>query len=235
MSSITSISTNQSSYYKNSLANLDKDGNGKISSQEFTLAKPADVSDTQSASLFDRLSNGNSDGIIFDQTTSSDSDADSDSDYSVMSDMMSRMMSLMQTMMSETASDPSAAQSSGDDNPLLKADTDNDGKITLSEFISGKPEDLTEEQATELFAKMDTESQGYITTDSVKNGPPEQPSGPPPSGPPPSEQASGSTETEDDTSDTLLLETLKSIQEAIEQYRLNIADTTTTQETAFTL
>jgi Ca2+-binding EF-hand superfamily protein len=228
MSSITSISNNQSSYYKNSLASLDKDGNGKISSQEFSLGKPDDVSEAQSNSLFDKLSNGNSDGLIIGQSDSSDSDSDDD-DYSAMSDMMSRMMSLMQSMIDSAASDKTTPQNSTEDNPLLKADADNDGKITLAEFLKDKPEGLSDEKATEMFTKMDKDSLGYITTDSI-----EKPPGPPP-GMDESAGTDSSSDTSDDSSDSLLLQTLKSIQDAIDQYKLSIGDNTSTENGVYTL
>ncbi|MDO6963111.1 EF-hand domain-containing protein [Rhizobium alvei] len=50
-------------------------------------------------------------------------------------------------------------------NMFSKTDSDSDGKVTESEFVSARPKEISEEQASKLYASIDTEGTGSISFD----------------------------------------------------------------------
>lgn len=46
-----------------------------------------------------------------------------------------------------------------------KIDTDQSGSVSLSEFVAGRPKDMSEEDATKIFKSIDTGGTGSITQD----------------------------------------------------------------------
>ncbi|GAJ92432.1 hypothetical protein RRH01S_03_05070 [Rhizobium rhizogenes NBRC 13257] len=76
---------------------------------------------------------------------------------------------------------------------MIKAmDTDGDGNISEAEFVAARPSDVSEEQATNLFASFDTENTGSLTesqlASAMQSG--QQPPPPPAGGPPSDDQLS---------------------------------------------
>lgn len=65
---------------------------------------------------------------------------------------------------------------------LAKIDTDGDGSISRSEFVSGRPDGVDADQAGALFDSLDTESTGSLTTEQIKDGMESHRPGPPPPG-----------------------------------------------------
>ncbi|MGO8536241.1 hypothetical protein ACC756_39345, partial [Rhizobium ruizarguesonis] len=46
---------------------------------------------------------------------------------------------------------------------LSDLDTDGDGLVTLDEFMAGKPDEITESQASQLFSLLDTSGTGSLS------------------------------------------------------------------------
>lgn len=46
-------------------------------------------------------------------------------------------------------------------------DTDGDGNVSLDEFVSARPSDVSEDQATNLFNSFDSEGAGSLTTEQL--------------------------------------------------------------------
>lgn len=75
-------------------------------------------------------------------------------------------------------------------------DSDGDGTITQDEFVASRPDDVTEEMATNLWNSFDTEGVGSLSTDDLTTAMSSGMQGPPP--PPPMEE----TSTTEDTAST---------------------------------
>jgi Ca2+-binding EF-hand superfamily protein len=112
-----------------------------------------------------------------------------------------------------------------------KIDADGDGTVGKEEFISNRPEQVSEEQANEMWSKLDTSKSGSLTesqfvTAMESQGPP---SGPPP-GPPPGaagvETSSGSSSTtSSEQATTYSNDLVKALLAAINEYTLTTAKT----------
>lgn len=179
MSSIGSASSN-SAYLSKMLGRMDSDSSGSISKDEFISGRPKGASADQSATLFDALD-------------SSQSGAMSVSD---MASAFQQMSSLMQATMLQ-AQEASATQAqAGQRGPdaagmFTKLDSDGDGAITKDEFLAGKPDDVSDEQAASLWSQISGDNGDSLTQEQFVSGmqSAEQSrqagrSGPPP-GPPP--------------------------------------------------
>jgi Ca2+-binding EF-hand superfamily protein len=51
-----------------------------------------------------------------------------------------------------------------------KLDTDQNGALSQDEFVSGRPKDVSEAQASKLYSKMDTSGSGALTEDQFDQG-----------------------------------------------------------------
>lgn len=99
-----------------------------------------------------------------------------------------------------------------------KLDSDGDGKVTKDEFVSSRPEDVSEEDAAAFYDKIAEESGGdadsglsedEFTTGMQKAGPPP---GPPPGGGAPPAASSDEDDDEDDTTTSTTTTTSSSAQ-----------------------
>jgi hypothetical protein len=65
-------------------------------------------------------------------------------------------------------------------------DSDDNGKVTKDEFVSGRDKHMSEDDAGKIYASIDTENTGSITEDqfasSIKSHERDRPNGPPPGG-----------------------------------------------------
>ncbi|ANL31399.1 hypothetical protein AMC90_PD00374 (plasmid) [Rhizobium phaseoli] len=50
---------------------------------------------------------------------------------------------------------------------LSDLETDGDGLVSLEEFTAGKPDDVTESQASQLFALLDSSGTGSLSVQSA--------------------------------------------------------------------
>jgi Ca2+-binding EF-hand superfamily protein len=130
------------------LSDLDTDGDGQVSKAEFVAGRPSDVSEEQAGTLFDSF--------------------DSEGAGSLSVDTLTEAMSAQQ---SERPEGPPPSSSDDDDDQfaslLSDLDTDGDGLVTLDEFMAGKPDDVTESQASQLFSLLDTSGAGSLSAQST--------------------------------------------------------------------
>lgn len=101
------------------LSDLDTDGDGLVSKAEFVAGRPSDVSEDQAGTLFDSF--------------------DSESAGSLSADALTEAMS---SPSSQRPDGPPPADDDQSASLLSDLDTDGDGRVTLEEFMAGKPEDV---------------------------------------------------------------------------------------------
>ncbi|WP_240535472.1 EF-hand domain-containing protein [Rhizobium freirei] len=56
------------------------------------------------------------------------------------------------------------------DQLFASLDTNQDGKITQSEFVAGRPKDMSESDAANLFKSIDRQNSGSLTKDQLAGG-----------------------------------------------------------------
>lgn len=198
MSSITSAS---SSLYtrpspQDMFKKLDADGDGQLTKAEFVDGRPSDVSEAQASKLFDSIDSEGT-GYLTESTFAQAAPPANGADG------LSRLDSeTMQTLLSALGAGESEQSATSPEDRLselfAKLDTDGDGNVTKEEFVAGRPDDVSEEQAASLFDKIDSESTGSVDEEGFVSGMMAQgPMGPPP--PPPMASGSDSDEDDDDT------------------------------------
>ncbi|CAK11779.1 EF-hand domain-containing protein [Rhizobium johnstonii] len=129
------------------LSDLDTDGDGSISKDEFVAGRPSDVTEDQAGTLFDSF--------------------DSEGAGSLSVDELTEAMSAEQSQRSEGPPPPPPAEDDESQSLLSDLDTNGDGLVTLDEFMAGKPEDVTESQASQLFSLLDTSDTGSLSVQSA--------------------------------------------------------------------
>ncbi|MGO8245410.1 EF-hand domain-containing protein [Rhizobium leguminosarum] len=129
------------------LSDLDTDGDGSISKDEFVAGRPSDVTEDQAGTLFDSF--------------------DSEGAGSLSVDALTEAMSAEQSQRSEGPPPPPPAEDDQSQSLLSDLDTNGDGLVTLDEFMAGKPEDVTESQASQLFSLLDTSDTGSLFVQSA--------------------------------------------------------------------
>lgn len=146
---------------------LDTDDDDTVSREEFVAGRPDDLSEEEANALFDEIAGEDSDSATEEQFTAG-----------------------MQPPQA-----PSSGGAGGMASPeeiFAQLDTDGDDTVSLEEFVAGRPDDVSEEQATALFSSIAGEDADSITEEQFASAMP-----PPP---PPMEQASQTATS--DTSDT---------------------------------
>ncbi|MBA1344995.1 EF-hand domain-containing protein [Rhizobium sp. WYCCWR 11146] len=129
------------------LSDLDTNGDGSISKDEFVAGRPSDVTEDQAGTLFDSF--------------------DSEGAGSLSVDALTEAMSAEQSQRSEGPPPPPPAEDDQSQSLLSDLDTNGDGLVTLDEFMAGKPEDVTESQASQLFDLLDTSDTGSLSVQSA--------------------------------------------------------------------
>lgn len=122
------------------LSDLDTDGDGQVSKAEFVAGRPSDVTEDQATTLFDSFDSEGAGSLSVDA-----------------------LIEAMSAQSSEGSEEASAADEDDDDDQfasLSDIDANGDGFVTLDEFMTGKPEDVTESQVSQLFDLLDTSSNG---------------------------------------------------------------------------
>ncbi|MGO8081985.1 EF-hand domain-containing protein [Rhizobium leguminosarum] len=129
------------------LSDLDTDGDGSISKDEFVAGRPSDVTEDQAGTLFDSF--------------------DSEGAGSLSVDALTEAMSAEQSQRSEGPPPPPPAEDDQSQSLLSDLDTNGDGLVTLDEFMAGKREDVTESQASQVFSLLDTSETGSLSVQSA--------------------------------------------------------------------
>ena len=125
------------------LSDLDTDGDGLVSKAEFVAGRPSDVSEDQAGTLFDSF--------------------DSESAGSLSVDALTEAMSAQSSQRPEGPPPPPPAEDEQTASLLSDLDTDGDGLVSLDEFMAGRPDDVTESQASQLFDLLDTSGSGSLS------------------------------------------------------------------------
>lgn len=187
MTTVSSASGNSAAYqaYKSEMfRRRDTDGNGSLSKEESAAGRPSETtSKPRSAAV------GASDST---SATSSSPESFLSGDAMAIL-MMMRQQGGFSFEGGGSGGDPSSAYMSA------QMDADGDGSITQAEFVSSRPEDVSEEDATALFASIDSEGKGALTAEELDAG--MKASAPPPPGGAPAGASSG--ETEEETFDSM--------------------------------
>jgi Ca2+-binding EF-hand superfamily protein len=169
MSSISSASNANAQYYasqKSLFSKLDSDQSGTLSQDEFVSGRPKNVSESQASSLYSKIDSSGSGAVSedqFDQGMASDHKPRG-IEALVTADAMAVLMLMSQQGGQTFASDmdvPDGAPSAAD--IYAGMDTDGDGSVTQAEFLSARPDDMSEDDATTLYNAIDTDATGSIT------------------------------------------------------------------------
>jgi Ca2+-binding EF-hand superfamily protein len=140
---------------------MDTDGDGSVTEEEFLAAKPDDVSDEQAQSFYDSIDTEGTGSITEDQLAATMQQG---------GPQASGDMPPPPPPPSDSASGTSSSSSSSDISDLFSAlDTDGDGSVSASEFLAGKPDDVTDDMAQNLYNSIDTEGTGSITLDQLQS------------------------------------------------------------------
>jgi Ca2+-binding EF-hand superfamily protein len=134
-------------------AKLDADGDGSVTREEFVSGRPDEVSEEQASAFFDKIAGENTDSI--DQES---------------------FIAAMQPPRGGGGGGQGGGQS---DETFDALDTNKDGVVTREEFLAGRPEDVSEEQASALFESLAGEDAESITAEQFAagmQGPPPPPS-----------------------------------------------------------
>lgn len=166
MVSSISNSSLDASYRLNKLfSKIDSNEDGSVSRAEFISGKPDTVSSAEAGQLFDQLDS---------QKTGTLSQADFVTAFQQMDSQM--RSSLIQAQSSGSGDDASGGTSSGISQLFAKLDANSDGTVSRDEFVAGKPDGMTADQAGALYDKIagtgsnDTATTTGLTEEQLANG-----------------------------------------------------------------
>jgi Ca2+-binding EF-hand superfamily protein len=170
------------------LEKIDTNSDGSVSADEFISNRPEDVTEDKAKQLWRMLDASNNGSMTRSQfvdamdsqepspgppaggasdiasaTDSSDSSSDA---ASAANELMKALLAVVKQYSSTTGQSGFAA--SDKKGPSLsdlfsKIDTDEDGSVSAEEFVSNRPEGVSEEQAKEMWGQLDTENSGSLT------------------------------------------------------------------------
>lgn len=139
---------------------LDTDGDGKVSKDEFVSGRPKGMSEDDAGKMFNSLSNaaGVTDGSALSQ------------------DQFAQALQ-SQGPQGAGTHHPHHHHGGGGMNPdeiFAKLDTDGNGKVSKDEFVAGRPQNVSEDQASTFFDQI-AQSEGVdgsdgLTKDQLSNG-----------------------------------------------------------------
>lgn len=136
---------------------LDKNQDGVVDAQELQEAAQSGL---LSASI---LNDEDSDG------SSSDPSA-----TDVFSGNLASMLLQMQQSSASQSGSSTSSDGSSDQSPMdqlfASLDSNQDGKVSETEFVAGRPKDMSESDAENLFKSIDTQSSGSLTKDQFAEG-----------------------------------------------------------------
>lgn len=191
ISSIGSSGTD-SSYIRQLLSRLDTDSSGDVTKEEFVTGSGGNES--TAATLFDALDSSGSGAMSLDDLASA----------------FQSMSSLMQSTLLGAQEASGGRGPGGDPSRMFSdLDTDGDGALTKEEFLAGRPDDVSEEDAEALWEKVSGGAES-VTGDEFAEG--MKAAGPPAGGPPPGGMGrgmggGGGSEEDEDSTTTSALDT----------------------------
>ncbi len=121
---------------------MDANGDGALSEEEFSAARPSDVTAEMSANLYSSFDTDSSGSLTESEYTTATNDMPPPPPPSA----------------------GSGSSSSADSSASFDAlDTNQDGTISAEELAAARPDDVTEEMAANLFKSFDTDGSGGLT------------------------------------------------------------------------
>lgn len=141
------------------LKKLDTNNDNTIDKAEFVAGKPGDVSNDQAGQLFDALDT---------KKTGSMSSADLQSAFQQMGSAMQSM--LIQAQASQSASDGPPPPPPDPAELFATLDSNGDGTVSRDEFVAGKPQDASSDQANAFFDKISGGNGDSLTKDQFVSG-----------------------------------------------------------------
>lgn len=169
MSSISSASNANALYIasqKNLFSKLDTDENGTLSKDEFVSGRPKNVSESQASKMYSKIDASGSGAVTedqFDQGMASNHKP-LNIEALVTADAMAVLM-----LMSQQGGQTFSGDMDGSDGGPSAADiyngmdTNGDGSVTQAEFLSARPDGMSEDDAKTLYNAIDTDATGSIT------------------------------------------------------------------------
>ena len=124
-------------------AKLDADADGTVTRDEFVAGRPDGVSEERAGELFDTIAGDDAEGLTQQQ-------------------LVDGLLSQLHARSQGHRPDPKAL--------FATLDADGDGTVTRDEFVAGRPEDVSEEQAGAFFDEIAGDSQGGLTEDAFLAG-----------------------------------------------------------------
>jgi len=129
-------------------SDMDSDGDGSVSQAEFVAARPDDMSEDDANSLFASIDTEGKGAITEDQFAAS-----------------------MQPPAGPPPGGMGGAGGAGgapsSDEVYDALDTNQDGVVSETEFLAGRPDDVTDSQAQDTYDSIDTDGTGSITRDQL--------------------------------------------------------------------
>ena len=125
---------------------LDEDDDGTLTKEEFLAGKPDDVSDEQAQELWSQIAGDNADSASKEQFAKG---------------------------IGSGAGPHGGPPPGGAPDPtelFSKLDTDGDGTVTQEEFLAGKPDDVSNDQANQLWEQISSGSSDGVTQDQFVQG-----------------------------------------------------------------
>lgn len=177
------------SQYSRMFQKIDANSDGSVSKSEFVTGAPSDISAEQAESLFDTLDS---------KKTGALSESDLTSAFQQMSSTMQSALIFMQDV---------GEGGHGKPPDFSELDTDGNGSLSREEFVAGRPDDVSEEDAGSLFDSIAGDSDS-VTEQQLADGMKKM-------GPPPGANQEEETDSAASAQDKLL----QSLLEAISTYQ----------------
>jgi Ca2+-binding EF-hand superfamily protein len=150
---------------------LDADQNGSVTKDEFVSGRPKDVSEKKASELYSKIDTSGSGALTEDQfDEGTKSSKPSTSLESLLSGDAMAVLILMSQQGGMTSFGSDTGSSVGQPSVAdlyAEMDANDDGSVTQAEFISTRPDDMSEDDAAAVYASIDTKSTGSITEDQL--------------------------------------------------------------------
>lgn len=187
MSAISALSGGSgidlSSLRQNLFKQIDTNGNGKVSKDEFLAGRPKGVSESQAGELFAKIdSKGTGEVTQSELDSGLEKNKPTGGLASLTSSLSSGTLSALLQALSGNSSSSSTTTSTSSKNDDLASkifsqiDIDHDGKVSKDEFVKGRPPFISESDASKQFDSIDKKGTGSITKDQFVANTPQPPS-----------------------------------------------------------
>lgn len=160
-SGIGGLGSFSSAQFEKMFTRIDTNGDGTVSKDEFVAGAPDDLSAEKAGALYDTL----------------DSEGTGALSQSDLATAFQQMAASMQATMIQVQSLGGSRPDASD--LFAKLDTDGDGAVSQDEFVAGRPDDVSEEDATALYSTLFGEGTESVDSETFVAAmqPPPPPSG----------------------------------------------------------